>query len=827
MNRTLHIFDAPIAAARASCAAVALAILAACSGSGAPTQQTPVTVAPPVADYTGPPPATADVQAFKINVWDNLKANNRCGSCHNATGQSPKFARNDDVNLAYQDANPVANLTQPDQSRLVTKVSGGHNCWLSSTSACGDTMTVWIRNWAGAIAGGGRTINLQAPPLIDVGQSKTFPAAPTAEFTALWTDPLQRYCARCHAPNAATPQSPFFASNNPLEAYQAATQKINLDDPAQSRLVLRLRQEFHNCWTDCGTAANIMEAAVRNFANAIQPQQIDPTLVVSKALTLYDGTVASGGNRYDSAVIALYEFKTGTGSVAFDTSGVEPAANLNLSGDVTWMGGWGINVRMGGKAQASTASSKKLSDMIKSTGEFSIEAWVANANVVQEDAYIVSYSGGTTARNVTLAQREYQYEVMARSNRTDANGAPSFLTAAADRDAQAALQHLVLTYDPINGRRLYVNGTPTGDNDAQGGGSLTDWDDSFALVVANETSGNRQWQGVVRLVAIHNRALTTAQIQQNFTAGVGERYFMLFSVAHLTNVPQSYLMFEAAQFDSYGYLFSKPTFISLAANPQVPTIPLRGLRIGVNGAESKVGQAYIPLNTTISQANYGPTGQLLAEVGTVIGLEKGAASDQFFLSFEQIASSSKTYTEAPPPPVVPPPDDAPSADVGLRTFDEINATFSQITGVPVTNAAVSQTYTQVKQALPAVEQIGTFGSSSQTGVAQLAIKYCSALVDDAGLRGGFFPGLDLNTQAATYFGAAGSANRNLVIDPLLSRAVGTGLATQPAEADVRTELNNLITRLTSGASGNAAGRTATVVKAACAAVLGSGATLVQ
>jgi hypothetical protein len=247
----------------------------------------------------------------------------------------------------------------------------------------------------------------------------------------------------------------------------------------------------------------------------------------------------------------------------------------------------------------------------------------------------------------------------------------------------------------------------------------------------------------------------------------------------------------------------------------------------VNGAESKVGQAYIPLNTTISQANYGPTGQLLAEVGTVIGLEKGAASDQFFLSFEQIASSSKTYTEAPPPPVVPPPDDAPSADVGLRTFDEINATFSQITGVPVTNAAVSQTYTQVKQALPAVEQIGTFGSSSQTGVAQLAIKYCSALVDDAGLRGGFFPGLDLNTQAATYFGAAGSANRNLVIDPLLSRAVGTGLATQPAEADVRTELNNLITRLTSGASGNAAGRTATVVKAACAAVLGSGATLVQ
>jgi len=32
------------------------------------------------AAYSGPPPATADVQSFKINVWDNLKATNRCGN---------------------------------------------------------------------------------------------------------------------------------------------------------------------------------------------------------------------------------------------------------------------------------------------------------------------------------------------------------------------------------------------------------------------------------------------------------------------------------------------------------------------------------------------------------------------------------------------------------------------------------------------------------------------------------------------------------------------------------------------------------------------------
>ena len=115
-------------------AATAVAILAGCSSGGAPTVVNPVTTAPPGVDYTGPASANADVQAFRINLWENIKANNRCGSCHNAGGQTPMFARNDDVNLAYQAANTVVNLTQPDQSRMVQKVAGGHNCWLASAA---------------------------------------------------------------------------------------------------------------------------------------------------------------------------------------------------------------------------------------------------------------------------------------------------------------------------------------------------------------------------------------------------------------------------------------------------------------------------------------------------------------------------------------------------------------------------------------------------------------------------------------------------------------------------------------------------------------------
>jgi hypothetical protein len=808
-------------------AAALLGALAACSG-GAPTTVNPLTAPPAVADYSGPAPATADVQAFRLNLWENIKANNRCGGCHNATGQSPKFARNDDVNLAYAEATALVNLTQPDQSRLVLKVAGGHNCWLSSNAACGDILTTWIRNWAGSAAGGGTQIQLQAPVDHDVGASRSFPDTATdgggnSFANTIW--PLVRgqgNCVRCHSPSAATPQSPFFASADVNEAYGAARSKIDLDDPANSRLVVRLRDEFHNCWSaSCANDAATMLAAVSAFVNNITVTPIDPAMVVSKALSLYEGTVAAGGNRYETQTIAKYEFKTGSGTTIFDTSGVEPALNLTMSGTAEWVGGWGINIKSGGKAQGTTTASSKLATRIKATGEYSIELWAAPANVTQEDAYIFSYSGGVMSRNVTVAQRAYQYEALARSSATGANGAPALLTRDTDRDAQASLQHIVLTYDPVNGRRLYVNGNFTGDVDTRTGGTLADWDDTFALVLGNETSNNRQWQGLLRFVAVHGRALTLEQIQQNFAAGVGERYFLLFNVTSLTGVPQSYIMFEGSQYDSYSYLFSKPTFISLDPNARPGSIVLKGIRLGLNGVEPVAGQAFATLDTMLSDANYtAGTGQLLSEVGTIIGLQKGPASDQFFLSFDQIGSQTHVRTD-PVPVTQNPVDLAAQPDIGVRTFEQFNQSMSRITGIPTTNAGVRSTYLQVKQQLPTVPSIEAFLASHQTGIAQLAIKYCAAMVDDGTARTAFFgAGLNVSQSGAAAFGT--QAGKDVVIDPLLAKAVGTGLASQPQDADVRAEVSSLMDKLIANGA-----NAATITKAACAAVLGSGALTVQ
>jgi len=76
-----------------------------------------------------------------------------------------------------------------------------------------------------------------------------------------------------------------------------------------------------------------------------------------------------------------------------------------------------------------------------------------------------------------------------------------------------------------------------------------------------------------------------AQIQQNFAAGVGQKYYLLFGVSSLTGVNQSYVLFTASQYDNYSYLFAQPKFISLDQSATVPPgLPLAGIRLGVNGA---------------------------------------------------------------------------------------------------------------------------------------------------------------------------------------------------------------------------------------------------
>jgi hypothetical protein len=785
--------------------------------------------------YSGPAATNADVLSFQTNLWANISGSARCGGCHKAGGQAPMFARSDDVNLAYQAVGPLVNFTDPAQSELVLKVGGGHNCFLASVQDCANSMTTWIKNWIGGTSSAAAGVVLTPPPDQSVGGGKLFPADSSQFQVLIWAPILRQFCSDCHRPDAATPQTPFHASSDPAQAYLAAQSKIDLNTPSQSRFVVRLREQFHHCWAmtaggapDCPGSAAAMLAAITSYANQIPVTNVDPALVLSRALSLKQGTPASGASRYEANIIAKYEFKTGTGNTAYDTSGVAPAADLMLTAGIGWVSGWGISIGGGGVAQASTSASQKLAQTIQSTGEYSIEVWATPANVAQTNAYIVTYSGGNTSRNMTLGQHAMQYEARTHSSNTDNNGAPALLTAATGMFAQASLQHVVLTYDAVNGQQIYVNGKYTGDADPSKGGTLGNWDSTFALVLGNETTGQRQWQGVIKFAAIHGRALTAAQVQQNFAAGVGERYYLLFNVSALTGVLQSFIMLEGSQYDSYSYLFRKPRFISLDPNAAPANIPISGIRIGLNGTIAKVGQSYATVDATVGSPNYTfAGGQLLSNIGAVIASDRGADSDMFFLSFDKLGSNVHPFVE----PTTNPPmtaDNTPRPDRGIATFDRVNRSLSAITGVPITNSTISKLYNSAQQSLPSAPQVDAFLPAHQTAITQLATAYCGQLVDTQSLRDAFFTtGLDASITAtsAAFFGAAtpNTINRNIVINALIANAIGTNVDTTAATA-ARNELNALLTRIPTLSS------TATVsqaTKAACTAVLASAAVTVQ
>ncbi len=661
-----------------------------------------------------------------------------------------------------------------------------------------------------------------------MGGTRVFPSDSTQFQSLLWTPILRQFCVDCHRPDSPTPQAPYFASSDPGQAYLEAQSKINLDAPDQSRFVVRLRDEFHHCWPttaggapDCPGSAAAMQAAITALANTIPVTSVDPTLVISKALMLQQGIIAAGGNRYDADTIAKYQFKEGSGSIAYDTSGVSPEADLIVSGNVTWDQAWGIIIGQGGKAQALTTTSQKIADLIKTTGAYSIEVWAAPANVTQTKANIVSYSGSDTSRDATLGQNAMQYQASTRSDKTDTNGAPALLTSQSGMFAQAALQHIVLTYDPVNGQKLYVNGKFTGDIDPNGGGSLANWDDTFALVLGNETTGDRQWLGEIRFLAVHDSALTPAQVTQNFAAGVGQRYYLLFDVSALSGVPQSYIMMTASQYDNYSYLFYDPTFISLDANAQPQNLVVKGLRIGINGSVPTVGQSFSTLDTVVGAPAYSAaSGQLLSSVGAVIGVDEGVKNDMFFLSFDQLGNNTHVYVEpvVPPDPVLT--DETPQPDFGVRTFAEVYGSMSQVTGVPITDSVVAAAYASEQQALPSVPQIDAFTSSEQTAISQLAVAYCGELVGNAGYRHAMFgPGLDssLTASASSFFGT--SANRDLVINPLVSAVVGATVDPDWASA-AQSELDSLLTQIPTL---NSSATVSTATQAACEAVLGSAA----
>ncbi|MCW8833613.1 MAG: LamG domain-containing protein, partial [Colwellia sp.] len=326
------------------------------------------------------------------------------------------------------------------------------------------------------------------------------------------------------------------------------------------------------------------------------------------------------------------------------------------------------------------------------------------------------------------------------------------------------------------------------------------------------------------LLAIYNRALAQAQITQNYDVGVGEKFFLLFSISELVELSNTYILFEVSQYDNYSYLFSNANIVNLDNKTFNQDLILKNMRIGLNGKESPLGQAYANLDLTIASGQDISTPVSISPLGTIVGLEKGASNDEFFLTFEQLGEHSNVVIPAEFTPPVELPANTNSAKIGIRNFAEINASMSVLTGVQQESPKVFDTFQLVKQQLPTLDNIETFISAQQMGVTQLAIAYCDLAIEDASIRSTWFPQVDFNQVPDDALDAAGRAN---LINPLLAQLMPLNVATQPEKTLVYNELNNLITKLSVCNNSCDVVRTKTIAKSSCAAVLASAVMLVQ
>ncbi len=114
---------------------------------------------------------------------------------------------------------------------MVTKVSGGHNCWLADNSACGTILTTWISNWANATGAASATHGAADRAAGSIGRPELeFPGRSGTDYQNTVYTLTSVVLLALPFPNAvATQQSPYFADpvRRSPRRIQAAIPKID------------------------------------------------------------------------------------------------------------------------------------------------------------------------------------------------------------------------------------------------------------------------------------------------------------------------------------------------------------------------------------------------------------------------------------------------------------------------------------------------------------------------------------------------------------------------------------------------------------------------
>jgi hypothetical protein len=224
--------------------------------------------------------------------------------------------------------------------------------------------------------------------------------------------------------------------------------------------------------------------------------------------------------RITEGLQAFYPFDEGTGVVVHDYSWAGTPLDLQIpdAAAITWVPG-GLSLQAPTMI-ASSDQATKLTRAVSDTNELTIEAWIQPTSpALSNPGSIVTLATDTISRDVTLSQvpggnpARPRFDVRLRTSKTSRKG----VSVRSERQLLTSVSmHLVYTRDALGVARLYINGNL---QDAETiSGKLSAWGDT-RLALGNELVGGLPWLGTYQLLAFYSRALSPAEIRQNFAGG--------------------------------------------------------------------------------------------------------------------------------------------------------------------------------------------------------------------------------------------------------------------------------------------------------------------
>lgn len=255
-------------------------------------------------------------------------------------------------------------------------------------------------------------------------------------------------------------------------------------------------------------------------------------------LTGSPGIFAQGTNANDSRServvqnqIAFYTFESDYDGVVHDRSESGEPLNLRIDKPQNTLVRNGKTFVSSSVLMASDGPATRVTSALRKSNELTVEIWMTPFDLKQSGpARIVSLSGDPSQRNFTLGQDKGRLEIRLRTSSTDSNGQPS--TLGPENTLTTKLAHVVFTRAADGAVSLYQDGKKI--VSANVAGDFSNWSDDFRLSIANEITGDRPWLGDLHLVALYSRALSDAEVAQNFSAGVPVelKYAKLLPPAH-------------------------------------------------------------------------------------------------------------------------------------------------------------------------------------------------------------------------------------------------------------------------------------------------------